>query len=126
MPTKMSNSYREHDRGSMIVGTSYRKGVHEATKTKKHNQQMEHERLELRKEWVLVPPSNHTIMLHQDRGQVPAGLVLSVPHEIGCMILHKRLGRIIERDNVTVDVVLDGDIEGALEAMELLAVGEVQ
>ena len=83
---------------------------------KRHNQAIDHQLEQRREEWVLIPPSNMTIILHQDAGAIPAGLVLSVPHEIGRLLLRKRLSRIIEHE-VTVDAVIDGDFEGAIEAM---------
>ena len=69
-----------------------------------------------RKEWAFIPPSNMSITLFEDAGAIPSGLVLSVPHEVGRMMLHRRFGRIIEH-NVTVDAVIDGGIEDAWEAM---------
>jgi hypothetical protein len=119
MPTKMSSSYREHERGSIIVGENFTRQVAIHRRLRKKNATILSELRERRKQWTFVPPSNHTIILHRDQGQLPAGLILSVPHEIGCMILHKRLGRIIERDDVIIDAVIDGDIEAAVEAMGL-------
>lgn len=62
------------------------------------------------REWRILPPENMTI-LHQ-------GLVLSVAHETGRWLLHKRMAAILEHD-VTVDAVIDGSFEDAIEAMNL-------
>jgi hypothetical protein len=37
MPAKMTTAYRQHDRGTRIVGESYRKGLREVAKTKRRN-----------------------------------------------------------------------------------------
>jgi hypothetical protein len=50
-------------------------------------------------------------------------LVLSVAHEVGRMILHRRLGRIIERE-LSIDAVMEGGIEDAFEAMKLATANE--
>ncbi len=81
--------------------------------TSKLRQQSKREEIKLQKKreaWVLAPPSNITLTLRKDAGTIPAGLVLSVPHEAGRHLLHRRLAKIIEHD-VTVDAVLDGEIE---------------
>jgi hypothetical protein len=85
---------------------------------KRRNQGIDNRLTEERKEWILVPPSNMTLTLHENAGAIPAGLVLSMPHEVGRAVLHKRLGRIIEHD-VTLDAVIDGEFESAVEAMNL-------
>jgi len=90
----------------------------DAEKARKWNLAIDNELGKRRREWTFVPPSNMTIILHQDAGGVPSGLMLSVPHEVGRMILHKRLGRIIEHD-VTIDAVLTGELEEASAVMGL-------
>ena len=61
------------------------------------------------------------IRLYKNAGVVPAGLVVSVSHEVGRMILHKRnFGTILESDDVAVDVEIDFDnFEDTIEAMNL-------
>ena len=84
----------------------------------RHNRTIDKRLVAERKEWVLVPPSNMTLTLHKDAGDVPSGLVLSVPHDVGRAVLHKRLAGIIEHD-VTVDAAIEGSFEDAHEAMNL-------
>jgi hypothetical protein len=72
----------------------------------------------LRKEWIFVPPSNMTIILHQDAGAFPSGVSLSVNHEIGRVLLHRRAAQIVERDDFSIDAVIDGSLEDAFEAMQ--------
>jgi hypothetical protein len=88
-------------------------------KLARQNAAIDEEWLEKRKTWVFAPPSPMTVSLYRDSGCVPAGLVLSVPHETGCLILCRRLGSILERDDVAVDVVIEGEIEDAVEALGL-------
>ncbi len=84
---------------------------------KRHNQAIDKKLTEERKEWVLVPPSDMTLTLKENAGEI-AGLVLSVPHDCGRAVLHKRLAGIIEHD-VTVDAAIEGTFEDAYEAMNL-------
>ena len=111
----MRNRYVEYERSQIIGTTSIDKKAAEAAR--RWNQTIDSELGKLRKDWTSTP-SNMTITLHEDAGVLPGGLVLSVPHEIGRVILHKRWGRILEHD-VTVDAVIDGGIEDAFAAMEV-------
>ncbi len=72
-----------------------------------------------REQWTFIPQSNMTITLHEDAGSIPAGLVLSVPFEVGRTILCRRLGKIIERDDVTIDAVIESTLEEFADAIEL-------
>jgi hypothetical protein len=110
------DAYCVYERSEIIGRTTV--DNKEASKARKWNRAIDTELSEQRKEWILVPPSNMTITLHEDAGAVPAGLVLSCPHEVGRAILHKRLAGIIEHD-VTVDAVIDAGIEDACEAMNI-------
>lgn len=57
-----------------------------------------------REAWVILPPENMTILYQS--------VVLSVPHEIGRLLLSRRgQAAIIERDGVKVDAVIEGTIE---------------
>ncbi len=85
---------------------------------KRHNRAIDKRLSDERKEWVLMPPSNMTITLHKDAGVVPAFLNLSMPHDVGRAILHKRMGSIFEHD-VNIDAVIDGELEEACDAMGL-------
>jgi len=60
-----------------------------------------------------------TVTLHKDTGAFPAGLTLSVTHEAGRMLLHKRLASIWARDGVNIDAVIDGSFEDVYEAVSL-------
>ena len=102
------NKFVEYERSEIIGRTSIDK--RDAEKARKWNRRIDDELGKRRKEWTFVPPSNMTIAL-QD-------VLLSVPHDIGRMILHKRLGRIIERE-VSVDAVVTGELEEAVEVMGL-------
>lgn len=110
----MRDRYIEYERSEIIGRTSIDKRA--AEKARRWNHVIDTTLGRQRKEWIFVPPSNMTVTLHEDVGAIPAGLVLSVPHEVGCVILRRRLGKIIERD-VTVDAVMEGGIEDAFEAM---------
>jgi hypothetical protein len=103
------NTYVEYERSEIIGTTSIDKK--DSERARKWNQAIDSELGKLRKEWVFVPPSNMTITFH--------GLVLSVPHEVGRVILHRRLGKIIEHE-VIVDAVIEGHLEEAVEAMGLI------
>jgi hypothetical protein len=120
------NTFVAKQEQQIITGSNYRRqsGIH--ARLKRQNNRIDSEINARRKHWTFVPPTNHTIMLHQDQGEFPAGLVFSVSHEVGCMILHKRLGRIIERDEVAIDAVIEGDIEDVVEAMGLGIVETVE
>jgi hypothetical protein len=107
--------------GGIITSPFQQNQISKAARLKKQARKFDSELEKQRKKWVFIPPSNMTIMLHQNAGAVPAGLVLSVPHEVGRLLLHKRLGRIIEHD-VTVDAVIDGGIERAVEVMNIRTV----
>jgi hypothetical protein len=86
---------------------------------KKHNQTIDNRLSEERQEWILVPPSNMTLTMKEVAGEVPSGLVLSVPHEVGRVIVHKRLvAGVIEHD-VSIDAVIDGELEEAFAALGL-------
>jgi len=108
------NKFVDYERAEIIGRTSIDKK--DAEKARKWNQAIDAVLEKRRKEWAFIPPSNMSITLFEDAGAIPSGLVLSVPHEVGRMILHRRLGRIIERD-VTIDAVVDGGFEDACEAM---------
>lgn len=103
-----------HERAT-IIGTT--RGTQATAKARRLNLAIDHELEAQREEWVLIPPSSMTIILHQDAGALPGGVVLSVGHEIGRVLLHKRLAAIIERNDVRIAVVIEGSIEDAIEAM---------
>jgi hypothetical protein len=108
------NKFVEYERSEIIGRTSIDK--RDAEKARKWNQAIDTALEKRRKEWAFIPPSNMSITLFEDVGAISSGLVLSVAHEVGRMMLHRRLGRIIESD-VTIDAVIDGGIEDACEAM---------
>ncbi len=81
----------------------------------RHNRAVDKRLAAERKEWNLDKPSNFTLAMLQGAGE---GLVLSVPHETGRAVLHKRLANILEHD-VTVDAAVDGSFEDSYEAMNL-------
>ena len=108
------NKFVEYER-TIIIGDN-RKYLRTAEKAREENQKLDEQLLARRKHWQILPPENMTIILHTDAGAIPVGLVLSVPHEIGRVILHRRKGRIVERD-VIVDAVIEGSFEDAVEAM---------
>jgi len=108
------NKFVEYERSEIIGRTSIDK--RDAEKARKWNRAIDTALEKRRKEWAFIPPSNMSITLFEDAGAIPSGLVLSVPHEVGPVMLHRRLGRIIERD-VTIDAVIDGGIEDAIAAM---------
>lgn len=110
------NKFVEYERGEIIGSTSIDK--RDSEKARKWNKAIDSKLQKQRNEWQLIPPSNMTIILHKDAGAVPAGLVLSMPHEIGRVILHKRLGKILQHD-VNIDAVIDGGLEEACIAMGL-------
>lgn len=106
----------QKDYGSIIGRTTVDSTASRAAK--KHNRAIDNELSEQRKEWVLVPPANMTLTLYETAGAVPAGLVLSVPHEVGRAIVHKRLANILEHA-VSVDAEIDSSFEDTFEAMNL-------
>jgi len=108
------NRYVEYERAEIIGRTSIDK--RDAEKARRWNQAIDTTLERRRKEWAFIPPSNMSITLFEDAGAIPSGLVLSVPHEVGRVMLHRRLGRIIERD-VIIDAVIDAGLEDACEAM---------
>jgi hypothetical protein len=108
------NAYVAYERSEIIGRTSIDK--RDAEKARRWNRAIDTKLSEQRKQWVLVPPSNMTITVHEDAGAISSGLVLSMPHEVGRVVLSRRLGSIIERD-MTVDAVIDGSLEEAVEAM---------
>lgn len=110
------NKFVEYER-TIIIGDN-RKYLRTAEKAREENQKLDEQLLARRKHWQILPPENMTIILHTDAGAIPVGLVLSVPHEIGRVILHKRRGRIIERD-VTIDALVEGCIEDGFEVLNL-------
>lgn len=110
MPSKMTNAYREYEGGSIIVSDQYRKGVTESRRARQKNARIERRYRKLRATWSFYPPSLMTIRLHMEVGPLPAGLLLSVPYDIGCFILRNRLGTIFE-SNVETDATMDGTVE---------------
>jgi hypothetical protein len=111
------NKFVEYERSEIIGRTSIDKK--DAEKARKWNRRIDDELERRRKVWAFIPPSNMSITLFEDAGAIPSsGLVLSVPHEVGRMILLRRLGRIIERE-VSVDAVVTGELEEAVEVMGL-------
>lgn len=108
------NKFVEYERSEIIGRTSVDKK--DADKARKWNHAIDAVLGKRRKEWAFIPPSNMAITVFEDAGAIPSGLVLSVPHEVGRMMLHRRLGRIIERD-VIIDAVIDAGLEDACEAM---------
>jgi len=116
----LRNRFVEYERSEIVGRTSIDK--RDAEKARRWNHAIDTALEKRRKEWAFIPPSNMSITLFEDAGAIPNGLVLSVPHEVGRMLLHRRLGRIIEH-NVTIDAVIDGGIEDACEAMSMKSTG---
>ncbi len=108
---------KEHS--NVVEGKHYRQQATLHRKLERENHGIDAARLENRKQWTFYPPSNIVLILHRETGCLPAGLVLSVPQSIGAFILFKRLGRIIESDNVKIDAEIAGDFEEAIEALGL-------
>jgi hypothetical protein len=104
--------------GGIITSPFQQNQISKTARLRKQARKFDAALLKERQEWILIPPSNMTVVLHEDAGAVPAALVLSVPHETGRMVIHKRLAAIIEHD-VTVDAVIDAGIEDAYSAMGL-------
>ena len=117
----LRNRFVEYERAEIIGRTSIDK--RDAEKARRWNQEIDAVLEKRRKEWAFIPPSNMSITLFEDAGAISSGLVLSVPHDVGRMILHKRLGRIIERE-VSADAVVTGELEEAVEVMGLGAANE--
>lgn len=62
------------------------------------------------------------VVLNKNAGAFPAGLVLSVPHELGRDLLRRKVAAIIERD-LQPDASVTGTFEDALELLGLTANG---
>ena len=107
-------TYVEYERAEIIGSTSIDKK--DAEKARRWNHAIDALLEKRRREWAFIPPSNMSITLFEDAGAIPSGLVLSVSHEVGRMMLHRRLGRIIER-TVALDATIEGSFEDAIEAM---------
>jgi hypothetical protein len=94
----------------MVVSPHYREQVALTSqlrqKAKKFDLKLEKERAA----WKLLPAANMTIRLHAN------GVVLSLPAEAGRVLLHRRLGHILEHD-VEIDAVFEGSVERVLEEL---------
>ena len=112
--TVSRNTWVEYERVTILGRVSVDKK--DADKARQWNRAIDTALEERRKEWAFIPPSNMSITLFEDAGAICGGLVLSVPHEVGRMMLHRRLGRIIER-TVALDATIEGSFEDAIEAM---------
>ena len=117
------NKFVEYEKPTIIGSNA--KGLRASAKARRQNQAIDHELEKQRKKWVFIPPSNLVVILHKDIGVLPGGVALSFGHEAGRSILHRRLGRIVERDDVNIDAVIDGSFEDVIEAMSLNASSEV-
>jgi len=115
-------SYREFEKSKTIFGENARKqwGIHQQLKKDviRFDRNMEKQR----KTWDFKPSKMIVILTHT-AGAFLAGLTLSVPHEVGRMLLHRRLAAILERDLVAVDAVITGTLE---EAVEIMGLGETK
>lgn len=109
------NSWVAIERPDVIGVTA---GYRESMLARAANQRFIKKLEEQRTRWKLKPPSPIVLELLKDAGEFPAGLVLSVPHEVGRVLLHRRWAAILEHD-VTVDAVIDGGLEEAVAAMGL-------
>jgi len=94
-----------------IIGTTA--GYAESIRARREGQKLEERIEELRKTWVLIPPSAMAINLNPDAGEL-SGLILCVPQTVGRTLLRRRECSIIERDYVAVDAVLEGEHEQLL------------
>lgn len=104
-------------KSQLIVPPHYEEQKMLNRKLKRESKRID-ERLKKQKSKWSFRGSPMTIKLHQDAGSIPGGLVLSVPHEVGRMLLHKRMAAIIEHD-VTVDAdITDNSLEDFIAAME--------
>jgi hypothetical protein len=113
-----------YESGSVIVPENYNKQKRIHYRLRKKNEEILRNLRERRERWQILPPGNMLIQMLQGTADL-SGLVLSVPHELGRIILHKRLGRIIERDNVATDAVVEyTDLSEAFAALKLATVGE--
>lgn len=116
MPAKMTTTYREHERGSVITGVNYRKQYSLHHRLNRQNQSIDNNLATAKKEWTILPPE-YMVISYQ-------GLIVSIPHVIGRELIRRREAAILEHD-VTVDAVIDGEIEDMFEAMDLNASSEV-
>ena len=95
----------------VVVPDHYRSQVELHSRLKQKAKKFEAKLEKQRAAWELLPPENMIIRIRTN------GVVLSLPQEAGRILLHKRMCSIIEHD-VSVDAVLDGELEDVLEAME--------
>jgi len=86
--------YVEYAR-SQIIGET--QGWQATADARRENQRLEEQIQRRRGKWRILPAENMTVTLHKDTGAFPAGLTLSVSHEAGRMLLHKRLASIWAR-----------------------------
>ena len=108
--------YVEYAR-SQIIGET--QGWQATADARRENQRLEEQIQRRRGKWRILPAENMTVTLHKDTGAFPAGLTLSVTHEAGRMLLHKRLASIWARDGVSIDAVIDGSLEDVYEAVSV-------
>jgi len=83
-------------------------GWQETYKARSENKAIDRKLEKERSRWKLRPPSNMKIILHQDSGTLPGGVLISVRPEVGRMLLHRRLATIVERDMTPVRIVTAG------------------
>lgn len=102
MAAKMTTAYRQHDRGERVTGEAYRQGVREKARAAKLNASIDNDFLRARLSWVFAPPSNMNLLFLYQNTEI----IVSVPHELGRVLLSKRRGHIVER-NVVPDVVIE-------------------
>jgi hypothetical protein len=94
-----------------IIGTIAGKAATE--RARKENKLIDQKLQQQRKKWIFIPPSNMTVNMQ--------GVVLSLSQAVGRELLRRRACSIIERDDVTIDYLLAGEYEDAIEAMGLTA-----
>jgi len=112
----LRNAYTEYAKPQIIGETP---GWEKTVAARRENNKLEEQIQLRRKKWRILPPENMTVIMLHTTGAFEKGLTLSVPHEIGRLLLHKRLASIRERDDVTIDALIDGSFEDAIEAMNL-------
>ena len=107
------------DYGKIIESEQFKRDRRITAKLRRETAVFDAEMKASRLDWdVSIKTPMRNVILEREYLGLPAGYVLQVPHDIGRYLLHKRRAAIIESDNITVDFILEGELEDLTVPLE--------
>jgi hypothetical protein len=104
----LKDRYVDHERGAIIVGQSYRKGVREANKAKRMNAAISKQTEAWREGFKLDTPPL-LIRMNENTEGIPAGIPIELPREYSTALIRVRVSIPVGDFKIVPSLVISED-----------------